>query len=294
VSEADAPPGTSPFEADPSKQAALGDAAEQERKRILDQLLTDASHDLRTPLTSVTSSAYLLQKLFDKLLGFSSLSLAASTPDLEKQLIHQIQGVLTSHQHAVTRLRHVIEAMLEMVRLNNTLNFTLKLNDLNATVRSAIDGEWQRAEAKGLSFTVALDGTLPHLFIEPSEFSAAIRKLVENAVSFTPPGGSITVSTFRRGMHAIVEVRDTGIGISAVDLPHIFDSFYRADKARSVDIPNLHRVAGSGSGGGFGLAMARRIVEMHGGQIEADSVQGTGSSFRLVMPLRPRTPTAGC
>jgi signal transduction histidine kinase len=96
-----------------------------------------------------------------------------------------------------------------------------------------------------------------------------------NALNYTPDGGRISVKLAREDGWVKTEVRDTGIGISAIDLAHIFEPFYRADKSRNVDTGGM----------GLGLAIAQRIVIAHGGRLEADSTPGEGSVFRLWLPI---------
>jgi len=99
--------------------------------------------------------------------------------------------------------------------------------------------------------------------------------LIDNAVKYTLPNGFITVSLTSSSEFAVVEVRDTGIGIASEDLPHIFDRFYRADKARSREL----------GGAGLGLSIARWETEAHGGAIEIQSTVGKGSVFQGQLPL---------
>jgi signal transduction histidine kinase len=103
--------------------------------------------------------------------------------------------------------------------------------------------------------------------------------LVENAIKYTPEMGSVVVRTRLDDTMIITEITDTGIGINQDDLLHIFDRFFRANAARSVDIP----------GTGLGLAIVKRIVDMHSGRIEVESTPGKGSLFRVLLPLKTDT-----
>jgi signal transduction histidine kinase len=96
---------------------------------------------------------------------------------------------------------------------------------------------------------------------------------VENAIKYTPAMGSVAIRTHVNQGMVVTEVIDTGIGISPEEMPRIFDRFFRANEARSVDIP----------GTGLGLAIVKRIVEMHNGEIEVDSTPGKGSVFRVLL-----------
>jgi signal transduction histidine kinase len=97
--------------------------------------------------------------------------------------------------------------------------------------------------------------------------------VLNNALRHTPTGGTITIRSRRLDDHALIEIADTGAGIHPEDLPHIFERFYRSDKA------------GTTRGFGLGLAIARNIIEQHQGTIEVESEPGTGSTFRIVVPL---------
>jgi signal transduction histidine kinase len=131
------------------------------------------------------------------------------------------------------------------------------------------------ADTKQLTFTEDIESS--ELFVEGD--SHALHRLflilIDNAVKYTPTGGSITVGLVRHDSSALAEFRDTGIGISADDLPNIFERFYRADKARSREF----------GGVGLGLSIARWVAEAHRGSIEVQSTPGTGSVFRIRLPL---------
>jgi signal transduction histidine kinase len=105
-----------------------------------------------------------------------------------------------------------------------------------------------------------------------------ILNLVDNAIKYTPAGGKVMMSLSKEDGRAQLVVEDTGIGIPAVDLPHIFDRFYRVDKART-------RAQG---GSGLGLSIAKWIVEAHGGRIEVESKVGAGTTFRVYLPVLKR------
>lgn len=131
------------------------------------------------------------------------------------------------------------------------------------------------AEGKQLAFAEEIES--PELFVEGD--SHALHRLflilIDNAVKYTPSGGSITVRLLRNDDSVVAEFRDTGIGINADDLPNIFDRFYRADKARSREF----------GGVGLGLSIARWVADAHRGSIEVQSAAGTGSIFRVRLPL---------
>ena len=129
--------------------------------------------------------------------------------------------------------------------------------------------------AKGLSVSTDLPDKLPPVKIDPHRITQVLRKLLENAVTHTAKGGAITVTAGQQDTWVRVSVDDTGEGIPAEDLPNIFERFYRVDKSRT-------RATG---GSGLGLTIAKRLVEAHGGRIEARSEPGKGSSFSFTIPV---------
>ncbi len=116
---------------------------------------------------------------------------------------------------------------------------------------------------------------LPPVFVDRERVHQVLFNLLDNAVRFTPPGGSVTVSAHRHNGSIDVHVADTGPGIAAEHLPRLFERFYRVDPARSA----------RDGGTGIGLAIARSVVEAHGGQIRAESEQGKGSVFTFELPV---------
>ena len=127
----------------------------------------------------------------------------------------------------------------------------------------------------GVALTDDLPGDLPPVFADRERVHQVLFNLLDNAVRFTPAGGRVTVSAFRHDGSVDVVVADTGPGISAEHLPRVFERFYRVDESRS-------RVDG---GTGIGLAIARSVVEAHGGRIWADSEPGRGSTFTFELPV---------
>jgi len=124
-----------------------------------------------------------------------------------------------------------------------------------------------------LEFVPAFD--IPDIRMNREELKRAVRHLLDNALSYTPEYGSVTLATGIHGGQVYIEVRDTGIGITSGELPLIFERFYRADKARSAKTGGM----------GLGLPIARRIVEAHGGTITVESTPSEGSTFRILLPV---------
>ena len=118
-----------------------------------------------------------------------------------------------------------------------------------------------------------LDDRLPPVPMDAERIRQVIINLLHNAIKFTPPGGSVTITTRAGEKAATVAVADTGAGIARSDLPHIFERFYKADRSRS------------GGGTGMGLAIAKHVIGAHGGSIRVESEEGRGSTFSFDLPL---------
>ncbi len=215
----------------------------------------DASHELRTPVSLMRTTAELALR-------------RERGPEEYRQALAQILSELE-------RTSALIEDLLVLARADSgAAAVALERIDLTASLSQACEQGRLLAGAKQIRFEVRLpQGPLDVLGDAP-----ALRRLflilIDNAVKYTPAGGLVRVSLERIDGAAVAEVADSGIGISEEDLPHIFDRFYRADKARSRDA----------GGAGLGLSIAHWIAHAHGGAIEARSRVGQGSVFRLQLP----------
>lgn len=228
---------------------------ERERANLMQAFIGDASHDLRTPLTTIKANLYLLER--------------AALSENGARYVGEIN-------RQIARLENLLNDMLSMSRLDATLALEQRCVDLNALVRGVVDQFAALAESKQhtLRFVGLVD--LPQMWVDPVHLRRAVSNLIENALHYTPDGGVITVQIIHDQEWVQIDIIDNGIGIGPEDLPHIFKRFYRADKARST-------VSG---GAGLGLTIARRIVEGHNGRIDVETVPGQGSTFRIMLPVR--------
>lgn len=224
--------------------------------RRITQFTADASHELRTPTALVRTTAEL------------ALRKKRAPGEYEEAL----QQILSESE----RTTSLIDNLLTLARADSGRE-SLKLEpvDLRLAIEESVAAARRLAEARGLSFEARLaDGPCPVI-----GDTAALRRLamilIDNAIKYTPAPGSVRMSIEKEASSAVLEVRDSGIGVSPEDLPHIFERFYRADKARGCD-----------GGAGLGLAIAKWIAEQHGGQIAVESMPGKGSTFRVAFPLR--------
>jgi signal transduction histidine kinase len=234
---------------------AMLDRIETSVKRIT-QFTADASHDLRTPLSLIRTNA----------------ELALRRPRPESEYRATLTRILSVSEESAQLIDH----LLTLARADaGAAHLSLAFADLNPVLQRVSQQVRLWAVAKGLGFKEQLS-IAPHpLCMDASAIVRLLLTLLDNAVKYTPPAGIVSLRSYSEGGHAVVEVADSGIGISDLDLPYIFDRFYRADQARSKELP----------GSGLGLSIARWIVEAHKGTMEAESELGRGSLFRIRLPL---------
>ena len=233
--------------------AAELEEAEHHRR----SLTADIAHELRTPTSNIQG---YLEAIKD--------GLFQPTPETI-DTIHE-QALMLSR--LVEDLRLVAQVDAGELRLQRTQT---RVGEL---LQSCVEAIRPRAEAKGIALSIDVAPSLPTLDVDPSRIAQVVGNLLDNAVTHTPEGGKITVSARLAVDIVQVDVTDNGRGIAQEDLPRLFDRFYRADPSRS-------RHTG---GTGLGLTIARRLVEAHGGQIEAESVVGGGSRFSVRLPAERR------
>jgi heavy metal sensor kinase len=229
------------------------------------QLAADVSHELRSPLTILEAQA--------------SLALRRSRTSEE------YQQVLISVQEEVERMSVMVNQLLLLARAEaGEEPVNLEPTSLSLIAQTVVDGMRPLADDKGVALTLRAN---PAVWVQgdAARLRQLLLNLIDNALNHTPMGGRIEVTVGRNREGAFVAVEDTGEGIAPEDLPHIFQRFYRSDRARR---------RGTGNSG-LGLAIVRWIVEAHGGQISVSSTPGEGASFvvslRLASPaIRPLQP----
>lgn len=221
---------------------------EEQRKAMV----SDVSHELRTPLSNLRGWLEAAQD---------------GVAELDPALIASLVEEILLLQHIVDDLQELALADAGKLRLHVE---PVHLGDLLDQVTTAHRG---RAEAAGLTLTSVVTDD-PPLIADPVRLRQAIGNLVTNSLRYTPRGGYITLGARQDGDHVVVEVTDTGIGIRAEHLPHVFDRFWRAEKSRN-------RQTG---GSGLGLAIVRNLAEAHGGTATVASMPGVRTTFTLRLP----------
>ncbi len=229
--------------------------AERERSTVLGQFISDASHDLRNPLAIMMTSLHLLRRRVGHIEGA-----AGNLDNLDQQVAH---------------LARLVDDMLSMSQLDRVeADFQRAPVNLNLLCSQLVAERQAEAKAKEQTLHFEPGDALPPLLGDESSLIRAMTILADNALMYTPSGGTIRFRTRRADKHILIEIEDNGIGISPDALPHIFDRFYRGDAARRIET----------GGTGLGLAIARKIIRNHGGEITADSTPGAGSLFRVRLP----------
>ncbi len=246
------------------QQADRACADAEAANRAKDEFLAILSHELRTPLQSMLGWIRLLEN--------GRLDARAAAKALE-----------TIERNTKAQIR-LIEDLLDVSRIiTGKLHLELRPVDLVPVVENAVDGVRSAAEARGLRLRVSLGRAASDVECDPIRLQQVLWNLLSNAVKFTPSGGAVHVRLERAGREAVITVRDTGKGISPAVLPYVFEPFRQADSSTTRKHGGL----------GLGLAVARHVVEIHGGTIEAASAgEGLGSTFTVRLPLG-RRPSAG-
>lgn len=220
------------------------------------QFTADASHELRTPLALMRTT--------------TEVSLRTS------QTVSEYREAQSQVLEELEKTSSLVEKLMLLARADAGAE-TLQRVPVNLTdcLREACNDGRILAAAKGITFQEEIASLMLVVEGDPHALHRLFLILIDNALKYTPSRGSIVVSLSQGDNFAVTEFRDTGIGITAEDQPHIFDRFYRADKARSREF----------GGVGLGLSIARWVAEAHGGSIAVESSPGDGSIFRVRLPL---------
>ncbi len=214
-------------------------------------LIAWVSHDLQTPLTSIQA---ILEALADGIIE-----------DTEEQ-----KRYLQTAQREVQSLSVLIDDLFQLTKLDaGGLKLEISPNSLSDLISDTLESFSQLAQMREIELSGSVEKGIDSVNMDAKQIGRVLNNLVSNALRYTPAGKSVEISAARLGNKVEVRVKDTGDGISADDLPHLFESFYRGEKSRN-------RATG---GAGLGLAIARGIILAHNGEIWAESEPGKGTAF---------------
>jgi two-component system OmpR family sensor kinase/two-component system sensor histidine kinase BaeS len=226
------------------------EAGEEQRRR----LLADVSHELRTPLSVVQGN---LEALVDGVHPADEAHLVAILDETKvlSRLVEDLRTLSLAESGALTLHREAI--------------------DVGVLVREMVDSFGSQAEPAGVKIDAQVPSGLPQVDADPVRAREILTNLIANALRYTPRGGRVSVEARATDASVAIEVRDTGAGIAPDHIGRIFDRFYKSAESR---------------GAGLGLAIAKQLVEAHGGEISATSVPGEGTDIRFTLPVESPVP----
>jgi signal transduction histidine kinase len=238
------------------------DRKQRELDTLRRNLIAWAGHDLRTPLASIQA---IVEALADGVV---------EDPGTVDRYLHTAQREIRS-------LSFLIDDLFELAQLEaGGVPLELSPNSISDLISDTMESFSELADRQGVTLAGSVEPDVDPVIMDAQLIGRVLSNLLGNALRHTPAGGTVQVRTYRIAENVAVEIHDTGEGIDAGDLPHIFERFYRGEKSRS-------RATG---GAGLGLAIAKGIVEAHGGQIGAESAQGEGTCFSFLLPAQhPRS-----
>nr|WP_283243687.1 ATP-binding protein [Feifania hominis] len=261
-----APFDASPAEGDSAQMAGgvvaiIHDVTEEQRlEQSRRDFIANVSHELRTPLANIK--------------GYTETVL--DTPDLTGEERERFLSVVTGE---ADRMARIVKDLLVLSRLDsNKMDLHFVPFSMEASLRKVYEAMLIDARKHAVELTLEIDHSVSEVVGDCERIEQVLVNIISNAVKYTPEGGAVRVEAEQSADAVFVKVTDNGIGIPKEDLPHVFERFYRVDKARS-------RAAG---GTGLGLAIAKEMVEAHGGSIDIKSRLGEGTEVFLTFPVLQR------
>jgi two-component system phosphate regulon sensor histidine kinase PhoR len=221
------------------------------------EMVGNISHEFRTPLAAIKAMVETLRDV------------AVDDREAARDFLSRIEV-------EVDRMTQLVAELTELSRIETgKAELELEPMDISGLVEEAVAQIRPQAERQKLALETSLASGLPSVTVDKERVRQVMVNLIHNAIKFNRPGGNIRITTKSSGEAVSIEVTDTGIGIAREDLPHIFERFYKGDKSRA------------GQGSGIGLAIAKHVVESHGGNIQVESEEGKGTTFTINLPLTP-------
>lgn len=238
-----------------AERERLQSTVQNERNLLLKNFVNSISHDFRTSLAVINSSAFIIRRRLSE---------------------EQVALLQPKFDNLETQVQRMAEQIANLDTITTLLNLHMRRCDLNAIVEAAHLRHAGQISEKQLSSTLTLQNPLPVIEGDADELQRTLEHVIRNAVNYTAEGGEIHIKTYAENGHVHVEIADTGIGIAAEHLPHIFDLFYRVDPARQTQLGGI----------GVGLNIVKMIVEAHGGTVSVASTPDQGSTFTIALPVK--------
>lgn len=232
----------------------------REFDRLKSDFVSVAAHQLRTPLSGVK---WVLKLLLDGDLG--------PTTDYQKRMLER--GI-----EANEKMIQLVNDLLNVSRIENgKFGYKFEKNDFAKFLKTLIDNADLPSKDRNIDVRLDVRGeAVTEFFFDPEKLLIALQNIVDNALKYTLPGGTVTVAVEKQGDYVEIKVTDTGVGIPKADLPKLFSKFFRA-----ANVIHLQT-----DGSGLGLFITKNIIVRHGGQIWVDSVEGKGTTITVVLPLK--------
>ncbi|MEE4195954.1 MAG: ATP-binding protein [Anaerolineae bacterium] len=219
--------------------------------------ISNISHDLRTPISSMRLMTETLQD------G------AINDPEASVRFLELME-------ESIETMSQLVEELLELSHTQSgDVPMQIKPVPLSSLLEPALERLSPQAERANLTLLYRVPRFMPMVMADAERINAVVTNLLHNAIKFTPPGGTVTISALEKEDHIVVSITDTGIGIPEEDARQIFERFFKVDRARST------------KGMGLGLSIAKSVVEEHGGRIWVESKEGEGSTFSFSLPILP-------
>ncbi|MEL6407434.1 MAG: HAMP domain-containing sensor histidine kinase [Chloroflexota bacterium] len=225
----------------------------EERSKTLEYLVNSISHDFKTPLTVISTSIHMIDKLSD-----------------DERVTTRTEKIMRQ----VTRLDSMVQSVLRLSKLEFDMSESLAPCHLGYLTQQAVQAMTAFSEIEQVTLTTDIDLTVSNIRAHPENILRIVTNLIDNAIRYTPAGGTVSIRVSEEAESLCLEVQDTGIGIAPENLAQIFEPFYRVDESRSTQT----------GGTGVGLSLVKRTVELYGASINVDSKVGEGSTFTVVFP----------
>jgi two-component system, sensor histidine kinase and response regulator len=228
----------------------------REKELLREQFASIVSHELKAPLGAVQQNLFALEYELSNVVNES-----------QKEKLERIKI-------RIDELLKLINSWLRVISVDiNKLKESFTQIDVIIPIRNALESLETLAERKNIEVVTSFDTQLPRISGDASSLSEVFVNIIGNAIKYSPDGTKVSVKTERQRDAILVSVKDSGVGISPEDLPHIFEGFYRGKSGQAT------------AGHGIGLAVSRQIVDAHGGSIAVDSELGKGTTFVVSLPV---------